>query len=117
MLLNVDWPEYSRVHTSRSNLLIHLIAVPLFVVASISLVKYVVRGDWASALIAIFVAFVTMAAQGRGHRKEPLPPRPFSGPANFLRRWFTEQFFLFPTFLLSGRWWRQYVAAGEGVES
>jgi len=117
MLMNVDWSEYGRVHTSRFNLLIHLIAVPLFIAASISLLKYIARGDWASAAIVMLIALLAMAAQGRGHKQEPQSPRPFSSPANFLRRWFAEQFFLFPTFLLSGRWWRQYVAAGERRES
>ena len=28
--MRIDWSEYSRVHAGRSNLLIHLLAVPLF---------------------------------------------------------------------------------------
>ncbi len=115
--MQVDWPDYCRVHANRFNLLIHLFAVPLFVAASLTLVKYVFRGDWLSAAFVMFVAVLAMAAQGSGHKKEPNLPRPFSGPGNFLRRWFTEQFFVFPMFLLSGRWWRQFVAAGERGET
>ena len=74
-----------------------------------------VQGDGFSSGIAGGIALVAMALQGRGHRHEAEPPRPFSGALNFLRRWFTEQFVVFPMFVLSGRWWRQYRA--EGTQS
>ena len=92
-------------------MLIHLFAVPLFIASLVSLIKYVIRGDWVSIVIAIIFAVFAMALQGTGHKKESEPPRPFTGPGNFLRRWFAEQFFLFPLFFLSGRWWGQYQAA------
>lgn len=112
--MRIDWSEYSRVHAGRSNLLIHLLAVPLFAGSFLTLVYHAVRGDWISALVAIVVAIGAMAMQGRGHRGEAEAPRPFSGPADFVSRWFTEQFYIFPAFVLSGRWWRQYRAAGDG---
>jgi hypothetical protein len=115
--VQIDWVEYGRVHTSRTNLLIHIIAVPLFIAAFVSLIKYVVRSEWTAAAILVVIAVFAMALQGRGHKKEPNPPRPFSGPLNFLRRWFTEQFFIFPAFVLSGRWWRHYMAATVRDES
>jgi hypothetical protein len=114
--MQVDWPEYCRVHSSRANLLIHLFAVPLFIVAVFSLVNTVFRGEYLSAAIVTGFAVLSIATQGRGHKMEPNSPRRFSGPANFLRRWFTEQFYIFPLFVLSGRWWRQYVMAGETSE-
>jgi len=40
-------------------------------------------------------------------------PRPFTSRANFLRRWFIEQFIIFPWFVLSGRWWQQLRASGN----
>lgn len=110
--MRIDWSEYARVHAERTNLLIHLLAVPLFVGAFVFLLFSVWRGDGTSAVVASALCFGAMAMQGRGHRQEIEPPRPFSGPANFLRRWFTEQFVIFPLFLLSGRWWRQYRDAG-----
>ena len=115
--MRIDWPEYCRVHASRANLLLHLFAVPLFVAAFISLIRYVSRGDWVSASIVIVFAVVAMALQGNGHRKEPNAPRPFSGPANFLKRWFTEQFIVFPLFFVTGRWWAQWRAVAERNES
>jgi hypothetical protein len=106
--MSIDWSEYARVHASRANLLIHLFAVPFFIASLVSLIKYVLHGDWVSVVIVIIFAIFAMVLQGRGHKKELVPPRPFTGPANFLRRWFTEQLVIFPLFFLSGRWWRQY---------
>ncbi len=112
--MRIDWSEYSRVHAGRSNLLIHLLAVPLFAGSFLAFIYHAVRGDWTSALVMFALALGAMAMQGRGHRGEAETPRPFSSPANFVRRWFTEQFYIFPAFVLSGRWWRQYRAAGDG---
>jgi hypothetical protein len=98
-------------------LLIHLIAVPLFVASVVSAIKYAMRGDWVSLIIVTVVAIVAMALQGNGHRKESALPRPFTGPANFIRRWFSEQFVVFPLFFISGRWWRQFQSAEIQRES
>jgi hypothetical protein len=115
--MSIDWSEYGRVHSSKANLLIHLIAVPLFIASFLSAIKYVFRGDWFSVAIVVVVAIAAMALQGNGHKKEPESPRPFSGPANFLRRWFSEQFVIFPLFVLSGRWWEQFQSAENHRES
>lgn len=112
--LNIDWASYLRVHSDRRNLLIHVFAVPLFVAAILSLVFCLIRGDYLTAIVAILAAFAAMLLQGRGHALEAEPPEPFSGPGNFLRRWFREQFLVFPMFLVSGRWWRQLKAARGG---
>lgn len=103
-----DWAGYLRVHSDRRNLLIHAFAVPLFVGATLALVVSMVRGAYAIAVIALILALAGMALQGRGHAFETQPPEPFSGPGNFLRRWFTEQFVTFPLFVLTGRWWGQF---------
>ena len=49
-------------------------------------------------------SLVAVALQGRGHRLEPVPPEPFSGPLNFVSRLFFEQWVTFPRFVLSGGW-------------
>lgn len=103
-----DWSEYLRVHADRRNLLMHLFAVPLFVVAFLALLLSASAGQWSMAFAAGAAALAAMALQGRGHRLEASPPRPFTGPRNFLRRWFTEQFIVFPLFVFSGRWLQQY---------
>ena len=103
-----DWSDYLRVHADRRNLLIHLFAVPLFIAAFVTLVLSAATGRGSIAIGAGAAAWLAMAMQGRGHRLETKPPRPFTGPGNFLRRWFTEQFVIFPLFVLSGRWLQQY---------
>ena len=112
--MRIDWTDYLRVRAERRNLLIHLIAVPLIVGSVVSLLLYLIRGDYVSAVIVTFLAFGAMAMQGRGHALEPESPRPFTSSVDFLRRWFTEQFFIFPLFLLSGRWWRQLTSENIG---
>lgn len=107
----IDWTDYQRVHADRRNLLAHLIAVPLFAFAFITACINFLSANIVAAAIAVGLCIVAMLIQRRGHAVEENPPRPFSGPGNFLRRWFTEQYFIFPVFLLSGRWWRQYRAA------
>lgn len=107
----IDWIDYQRVHADRRNLLAHLLAVPLFAISFIAACVSFLRANSVAGAVALGLCVVAMLIQGRGHAVEENPPRPFSGPGNFLRRWFTEQYFIFPMFLLSGRWWRQYRAA------
>ena len=115
--MRIDWSEYLRVHAHRTNLIIHLFAVPLFVGSFFSLLLYVVNGDRVSGVIVVALCFVALALQALGHKLEPGDPRPFSSPMNFLRRWFTEQFLIFPAFVLSGRWWRQVRANSQDVSN
>lgn len=115
--VDIDWTSYLRVHGDRRNLVIHVFAVPLFVGAFLFLIFFLVRGAFLFAGTALFAAFVAMALQGRGHALEAHAPEPFAGPGNFLRRWFTEQFLVFPMFLVTGRWWHQFKASGGEADS
>ena len=109
----IDWADYRRVHADRRNLIIHLIAVPLFVASFVALLVFVTRADYGPGAVALALALVAMGLQGRGHKLESETPLPFTGAGNFLKRWFTEQFVTFPVFLISGRWRQQYRAAGS----
>jgi hypothetical protein len=111
--VQIDWSDYLRVHADRRNLIIHIIAVPLFLGASISLAVYLLRGDYPPAAIAAALSLLAMILQGRGHAIERGAPIPFSGTINFLLRWFREQFVIFPVFVISGRWWQQLRSAGS----
>ena len=94
--------EYPRFHRNRTNLLIHIVAVPIFIAG----VGGLVVGGFlinSTLMIAGPVAMVlSLAAQGRGHKLEQIPPKPFTGPGNFLFRIFREQFVTFPWFVVSG---------------
>ncbi|MFQ6004687.1 MAG: terminase [Woeseia sp.] len=106
--MSVDWCDYERVHADRRNLIIHLLAVPLFDIAFPAAVIVLVQRAWLLSAVSILVAIATIIAQGLGHSKERVEPRPFTGPLDFLKRWFSEQYFKFPAFVLTGRWWGQY---------
>jgi hypothetical protein len=108
-----DWSDYEQVHADRRNLSIHLLAVPLFAVAFPASLIFLFTPEFIPAIASLLAATASMVSQKFGHAKESIRPRPFTGPFDFLRRWFTEQYFIFPTFVLTGRWWRQYRVAGR----
>jgi hypothetical protein len=103
-LLKWQWGGYPRYHSSRGNLLLHIVVVPLFIVANVAAVVALVEEAWLVAALAIAAMVVSVALQGRGHRQEQTPPEPFTGPANALARIFIEQWVTFPRFVLSGGW-------------
>ncbi len=103
-LLRWQWEGYPRYHQSRANLLIHIVAVPLFLLGTIALVAAVLQLSLVLLAVAIGCIVVAVALEGRGHRLEPVSPEPFSGPLNFVSRLFFEQWVTFPRFFLSGGW-------------
>lgn len=103
-LLRWQWEGYPRYHRSRSNLLLHIVLVPLFLLANISLVIALTQRSWLVALVSIGAMVASIALQGRGHRFETVPPEPFTGAANAISRIFLEQWLTFPRFVMSGGW-------------
>jgi uncharacterized membrane protein YGL010W len=69
-LLRWQWQGYPRYHQSRANLLIHIVAVPLFLVGTIVLVLAVVWLSPFALAVAVGCVVATVALQGRGHRLE-----------------------------------------------
>lgn len=105
-LLHWQWEGYPRYHCSPFNLLLHIIAVPLFLVGNVALVVALVQGAWVVATGGAVAMGLSVALQGRGHRQEPVPPEPFTGPQNAVSRIFLEQWVTFPRFVFSGGWLR-----------
>jgi hypothetical protein len=103
-LLRWQWNGYPRYHRSRRNLLLHIAVVPIFLAGNVSLVLSLVQRSWLVSLGGAAAMVVSVALQGRGHRMEPVPPEPFSSPANALARLFLEQWITFPRFVVSGGW-------------
>lgn len=103
-LLEWQWNDYSAKHQNRENLLLHLVAVPLFQVGTVLLVVGV--GTWSALGIGIALACLAAAVliEGRGHAREPETPAPFDGPLDFASRFVVEQWITFPRFVLSGAW-------------
>ncbi len=110
-LITWQWTDYRSFHQSRANLLLHIVAVPLFLIANIALVLALLQGLWIKALLAVLVMALSFVAQAVGHGKEANPSIPFSSPANAFGRIFIEQWINFPRYVLSGGWYRALTTA------
>jgi hypothetical protein len=112
-LLRWQWRGYARYHQNRTNLLLHIWAVPLFMLASVLVVVAVVTFSLGLLIVAMVGMVLSVAIQGRGHKLEPVPPEPFTGRANLIGRLFFEQWVTFPRFVLSRGWWHNFVRSNK----
>jgi hypothetical protein len=112
-LLVWAWRETPPVHKSAVNLIIHIIAVPLFVLGHVLLLAAIVLG-WRFAVVGILAIMVSFALQGYGHSVEQQKVPAFTGPRDFLRRLYAEQFCNFWRFLFSGLWFSSLRARKGG---
>src|SRR5215469_3462781 len=103
-LLSHQWKGYAQAHRSPSNLVIHIVAVPIFLIANVLFVVGLLRGEWIAAGVALVAMAGSLIVQGRGHRREANAPEPFTGPLNAVTRIFAEQWVTFPRFVLTGGW-------------
>lgn len=105
-LLQWQWSDYSAKHRDRTNLVLHIVAVPLFEIATIALIAGLATGSGRVAWLALAGMVAAVVIEGRGHRREREAPAPFAGPIDFVSRFVAEQWITFPRFVLSGGWWR-----------
>lgn len=98
------WRETPPVHRNTRNLVIHIVAVPLFVLGHVLLLGGVLASGWL-AVAGLLCIVVSIAVQGFGHSLERQQVYPFTGLRDFLRRLYAEQFFNFWRFLFSGQWY------------
>jgi hypothetical protein len=106
------WRETPPVHRSTGNLLIHIVAVPMFVLGHAFLIAAVTASRW--LLVAGTSCIVaSVALQRLGHSMEPQAVHPFAGPRDFVRRLYVEQFCNFWRFLFSGGWFASLKASQE----
>jgi hypothetical protein len=110
-VLRRQWEGYPLYHASRFNLVLHLVAVPVFLAANVAAVICLAHGTWGGAAVSLATMVLSVAAQGRGHRKEANPAIPFRGPVDAVARLLLEQWVSFPRFVLSGLWFRAYRVA------
>ena len=108
--LRWQWSDYSAKHRSRANLLIHIVAVPLFQAGTLLLVYSALQRAAIVAGLGVACVVVSLAMQGRGHRLEAERPAPFGGAGDFIRRIVVEQWVTFPRFVLSAGWSRNLQA-------
>ena len=103
-LLAWAWRETSPVHTHRVNLVIHVFAVPLFVVGHLLLLA-VVAFSWWLAVVGLLCIVASLILQGFGHSLEAKQVPPFTGPRDFIRRLYAEQFCNFWRLLFSAQFY------------
>ena len=103
-LFRWQWGGYTQFHQSRANLVLHIFVVPLFLAANILFVVALLQAWWLVAVLSLAAMAVSVALQGRGHAREPVPPEPFTSPLNAVGRIVLEQWVTFPRFVFSGGW-------------
>jgi hypothetical protein len=109
-LLAWQWGLYAQGHRDRRNLLLHIVAVPIFLAGTLAMPASLLAGAWPGAVGGLVAMIVAAALQGRGHKLEAVGPVPPRGPLDLPIRLFVEQWVTFPRFVLSGGWaraWRQ----------
>lgn len=105
-LLQWQWDGYSQYHQSRTNLLLHIVVVPLFLIGSVGFIVALFQASWLGTVVALGAVVVSVVAQGRGHAIESVPSVPFTSKFNAVQRVLLEQWVTFPRFVISGRWAR-----------
>ena len=109
-LIAWQWAIYPSGHTTRVNLLIHILTVPIFQLGTLTLFGSLMIAP-VYALVGPVMMVAAMTAQGRGHAREPQPPVRFEGPLDVLARIMAEQWIAFPRFVLTGGFARAWKSA------
>ncbi|PJI49913.1 MAG: terminase [Pseudomonas sp.] len=107
-LLAWQWQGYAANHRNSTNLALHIIAVPLFILGALTLLSGLFGLSLSSILLGLIGMIASLAIQGRGHKLEALAPEPFTDRKDAISRLLVEQFVTFPRFVLSGAWWRAW---------
>ena len=105
--------NYSRFHRNRINLFIHIFAVPMFLLANVSLVAGLLQLDATGVVVSVGFVALSLGLQKLGHSMESAPPEPFAGAGDFLRRIYSEQLSRFWVFVFDGGWLRNWRSAAD----
>lgn len=103
-----QWRGYHHNHRHPTNLVLHLIAVPLFILGALLVLGGLFGLDLSQLAIGLIALAAGLGLQRHGHRLEAEQPEPFASRKDAVQRLLTEQFITFPRFLLSGAWWRAW---------
>lgn len=104
---------YSRFHRNRTNLLIHMVAVPVFMLANVSLLVGLVQFETTRIVVSAGFIALSLGLQKLGHSMEATLPETFAGAGDFLKRIYSEQFFRFWAFVVDGAWLRNWHSAED----
>lgn len=104
-LLRWQWRGYARNHNHPRSLLLHMVAVPMFMAGSVLFLYGALALSVPAVALGVLCMALSMMLQGRAHRLEAVRPEPFAGPLDIALRILAEQWITFPRFVLSGQWW------------
>ncbi|MBF8658123.1 terminase [Pseudomonas putida] len=107
-LLAWQWRGYSHSHRHPANLVLHLIAVPLFILGALLIVSGLLGLDIVQLAVGLLALVAAIALQRHGHRLEADTQEPFIDRTDRVQRVLSEQFITFPRFVLSGAWWQAW---------
>ncbi|MES0873627.1 terminase [Sinimarinibacterium thermocellulolyticum] len=113
-LLEAQWAGYAERHQDRGNLILHILAVPLFWWGALDSLAALLFQGLVAAFDGVLLMVVSVFLQGLGHDREAVPPEPWAGVWVFVQRLVAEQFVNFPRYVISGAWWR---IVGGGASS
>jgi hypothetical protein len=112
-----QWRAYPGNHQHPTNLVLHLIAVPLFIVAFLLIVSGVFSLSLASVAIGVIGILAALGLQRHGHSLEAQASEPFSDRKDAVTRLLVEQFLTFPRFFSAVAGGAPGVSATVGIES
>jgi len=72
-LLDWQWDGYNHFHLSQVNLLIHIVAVPLFIVSALGVFISLLQASWIAAVANFSVAVLAMRHKVLGTPKRLIP--------------------------------------------
>jgi hypothetical protein len=101
-----QYGSYTEFHGNKTNLWWHIFAVPLFQFSFMALLYALLSASWFVFFAGLTGCSLSMLIQGIGHKKELNAPVPFTGLWNTCGRILLEQFYSFPRFVFSGRWFK-----------
>lgn len=105
-----QWRGYHNNHQHPANLVLHLIAVPLFILGALLVLSGLFGLDLVQLAVGVIALIAGLGLQRQGHRLEAEQPEPFANRQDAVQRLLTEQFITFPRFVLSGAWWKAWRA-------
>ncbi|WP_248919449.1 Mpo1-like protein [Pseudomonas entomophila] len=103
-----QWRGYHHNHRHPTNLVLHLIAVPLFILGALLVLSGLFGLELSQIAVGVIALIAGLGLQRQGHRLEAEQPEPFANRKDAVQRLLTEQFITFPRFVLSGAWWRAW---------
>jgi hypothetical protein len=116
-VINQQWDGYAERHQNKTNLLIHIVTVPLVWIAGIQVIGALLLmltgvGGFTVLVWAAILIAVALFAQSHGNSMEAAKPAPFPGWKTFAINAAAEQFVTFPRFVLTGQWLRNFQSSG-----